>query len=280
MKIIEVETKRGDSLFGCWYGEQFRDTCVIITNGTGGNIFENKFLRVIGEQLEKEGISYVCAHNSGAFQIINLPSKSNTRSGLTFEMFDNCVEDLQAYVDFAKSQGYKKIVLGGHSYGCNKVVYYLSQTKNCGVDSFILISPTDTEEKTDGEKRSIGEIYEIAQDCIKKNKPEEIIPILYDRYNFYTAESFVDTIENSHHKNIPVYNNKKNFKQLQSIKIRGLFVMGQKDSFAKSDAENHLNIINRHSRKNDNVVKVIENTGHTFRNKEDVLAQIVLEFVK
>ena len=130
MKIIEVTTKRNDKLFGCWYGEQFRDACVIITNGTGGNIFENKFLRVLGDELEKENISYICAHNSGAFQIINLPSESHNRSGLTFEMFDNCIEDLQAYVDFAIEQGYKRIILGGHSYGCNKVIYYLYKTNN------------------------------------------------------------------------------------------------------------------------------------------------------
>ena len=59
MKIIEVITKRKDTLLGCWYGEQYRDTCVIITNGTGGNIFENRFLRVLGDELEKENISYI-----------------------------------------------------------------------------------------------------------------------------------------------------------------------------------------------------------------------------
>ena len=125
MKIIDVVTKRHDTLCGCWYGENFRDTIVLITNGTGGDIFENKFLREVGEQLEQNGISFVYAHNSGAFQIMDLPSKNKTRSGLTFEMFDNCVEDLQAYVDFAKEQGYKNIILGGHSYGCNKVIWIL-----------------------------------------------------------------------------------------------------------------------------------------------------------
>lgn len=43
MKNIDVETARGDVLCGCWYGENFRDICVIITNGNCGNIFENKF---------------------------------------------------------------------------------------------------------------------------------------------------------------------------------------------------------------------------------------------
>lgn len=44
MKIFDVNTKTGTTLYSCLYGEQYKDTCVIITNGTGGFIFENKFL--------------------------------------------------------------------------------------------------------------------------------------------------------------------------------------------------------------------------------------------
>ena len=280
MKIIEVITKRKDTLIGCWYGEQYRDTCVIITNGTGGNIFENRFLRVLGDELEKENISYICAHNSGAFQIIDLPSENHNRSGLTFEMFDNCEEDLQAYVNFAKEQGYKKIILGGHSYGCNKVIYYLYKTNNKDIDKYILISPTDTEERTDGERISADKIQEIANEYKKQNKLDDIIPILYDEYNFYTAKSFIDAMENKNHHNLPIYNNKKGFNQLQSIAIKGLFVMGQKDGFAKQQTQRHLETINQYSKNKDNDIKVIENTGHTFRNKEVELSKAIIDFVK
>jgi len=116
-------------LFGCLYGEAYADTCVIITNGTCGNIFENKFLQVVGEELEKSKISFVYAHNSGAFHRMD-SAKNGEPIGCTYELFDNCVEDLQAYVDWAKESGYKHIVLGGHSYGANKVVYYLSKNQN------------------------------------------------------------------------------------------------------------------------------------------------------
>ena len=280
MQIIEVVTKRKDTLFGCWYGEQFRETCVIITNGTGGNIFENKFLRIIGDELEKQNISYICAHNSGAFQIIDLPSENHNRSGLTFEMFDNCVEDLQAYVDFAKAQGYKKIILGGHSYGCNKVIYYLYKTNNNNIDKYILISPTDTQERTASEKVSADEIQNIANEYKNQNKLDDIMPILYDKYNFYTARSFIDAMENKNHHNLPIYNAKEGFNQLQTIAIKGLFVMGQKDGFAKQNTQKHLEIINQFSRNKDNIIKVIEDAGHTFRGKEVDLSNVIINFVK
>ena len=280
MKIIEVLTKRRDTLLGCWYGEQYRDICVIITNGTGGNIFENKFLRVVGDELEKSGISYICAHNSGAFQIIDLPSERGSRSGLTYEMFENCLEDLQAYVDFAKKQGYKKIVLGGHSYGCNKVIYYLYKTNCQYVDKYILISPVDTEERAESEKVSTKQIQKIANTFEKQCKSDKIIPILYDNYNFYTARSFVDAIENVNHYNLPIYHSKKGFYQLQNIKINGFFVMGEKDGFAKGNTQKHLETIYDYSQNKNNAIKVVANCGHTFKNKEKELSKFIVDFVK
>ena len=242
MKIIEVVTKRQDALVGCWYGEKFRDTCVIVTNGTGGNIFENGFLRVLGEELEKAKLSFIYAHNSGAFQIIDYnPLSLNRRSGLTFELFDNCVQDLQAYIDFAKAQGYKKIILGGYSYGSNKVVYYLYKTGCKDVDRFILISPTDTEYHTSGEEKSIKEFNDYL--ASHHLADDDIIPMFFDDYNFYSVKSYLDYINNPHNKNLPVYSDKKNFKQLKSITIKGLFVMGGEDSFAKKQAERHLQTI-------------------------------------
>ena len=59
MKIIEVTTKRGDNLCGCVYGENYKDTCVIITNGNCGNIFENKFLQVVGEKLAEVILKFI-----------------------------------------------------------------------------------------------------------------------------------------------------------------------------------------------------------------------------
>ena len=148
------------------------------------------------------------------------------------------------------------------------------------IDKYILISPTDTEERTDGARISSDKIQEIANEYKKQNQLDEIIPILYDEYNYYTARSFIDAMENENHHNLPIYNDKKGFGQLQSINIKGLFVMGQKDGFAKQNTQRHLETINQYSKNKDNIIRVIENTGHTFRNKEVELSKIIINFVK
>ncbi len=68
--------------------------------------------------------------------------------------------------------------------------------------------------------------------------------------------------------------------KLKTINQVGLFVMGEKDSFAFGDAQKHLQMINDNSKSKNNTVRVVESAGHTFRNKEKELAQTILEFVK
>ena len=280
MKIIEVKTKSENTLFGCLYGEKYKDTCVIITNGTCGNIFENKFLQVVGEELEKNKISFIYAHNSGAFHRIDTPTRSGKPIGNTYDLFDNCLEDLQSFVDFAKDYGFKHIILGGHSYGANKVVYYLSQNQKEKIDKYILISPTDTERLKDHEQLSVDKLMPIAMKFKKENKLDEVMPEMFDNYNYYTARAFLDFIKNKHAKNLPVYSKNGDWKQLKSIRQTALFVMGEKDDFAFNDTIKHLETIKENTKTKNSVVKVIENCGHTFRNKEKELAQVILDFVK
>lgn len=280
MKIFDVETNRGDTLCGCWYGENFRDVCVIITNGTAGNIFENRFLRDVGEELEKNGFSFIYAHNSGAFHRIDTPTKSGCPLGNTYDIFDNCLEDLQAYVDFAKQQRYKHIILGGHSYGANKVIYYLSKNQKEKIDKYILISPTDTLNLKDSERISIYKLMPFALKYEKENKLDELLPYAFDNYNLYTARAFLDFVNNPNAKNLPIYSKNGDFSQLKQIDQVGLYIIGENDSFVYDNAYNHLQIINKNSKNKNNIIKVIKDCGHTFKNKSQELSRTILEFVK
>ena len=62
--------------------------------------------------------------------------------GSTFEIFEDCVKDISVWVKKIKELGYKKIVLMGHSLGCNKALYYLSQNVKL-IDGVIFLSPPD-----------------------------------------------------------------------------------------------------------------------------------------
>lgn len=56
--------------------------------------------------------------------------------------------------------------------------------------------------------------------------------------------------------------------------------MGENDSFAYGNTLKHLQTINENSKNKDNIIKVIQNCGHTFKNKNYELSKAILEFVK
>lgn len=46
------------------------------------------------------------------------------RCGCMYELFEDCIYDIDLAIQTAKDKGYKRIILLGHNYGCNKVIYY------------------------------------------------------------------------------------------------------------------------------------------------------------
>ncbi len=65
------------------------------------------------------------------------------RIGGGSEEFKDCIFDIKAVVDFLSKKGYKKIVLQGHSLGCQKTTFYKYKTKDKRIKSLILLAPVD-----------------------------------------------------------------------------------------------------------------------------------------
>ena len=56
--------------------------------------------------------------------------------------------------------------------------------------------------------------------------------------------------------------------------------MGEKDGFAFDNTLNHLQIMNANSRNKNNAVAVINNAGHSFKDRGQELAKTILNFIK
>ena len=120
----------------------------------------------------------------------------------------------------------------------------------------------------------------LALEYKRANKLNNILPIPFDNYNFYTAKAFLDFVGNKHAKNLPIYSQNGNWNQLKRINQVGLFIMGEKDGFAFNNAANHLQTINQNSKNKNNKIRIINDCGHTFADKEEELANEILTFIQ
>ncbi|MBQ9574921.1 MAG: DUF1749 domain-containing protein [Synergistaceae bacterium] len=280
---LDVPTKRGSVLNGVLFrnDDAKADTVMIAITGIHGNFYSNPFYYNFGETLNAGGIDFVYAQTNDAFNRIetfNSITKQPETIGSFNERFSYTDEDINAYLDFAEEQGYRKIILAGHSLGANKVIYYLSRhhdTKR--VSHFLLLSPANLEWLLNGVTEREKSIVRSMTD---EGRGNEMIPfqlmgwvpcIAYTAYDWL----FTDTLNNVH------VEADKNFSQVSKITHTGALLIGTFDNFTYGNPSGFLSNINSHMpTASENKLIFIERTGHTYQRKEQETADRILDFVR
>lgn len=100
-----------------------KDICVIFIHGMCQTILDNYFATVCGKILSENNIGFIYEHNRGHSieNDIVMKDSSFKRCGCMYEIFEDSIIDIDLAIDKAKYLGYKRFVLMGHSYGCNKL---------------------------------------------------------------------------------------------------------------------------------------------------------------
>ena len=123
---LSVPAKRGVVLNGVLFrdGENRNsDTVMIAITGIHGNFYSNPFYYNIGDTLNTGNIDFIYAQTNEAFGRIETLNINTGKSEIIWnERFCYTDEDIDAYINFAESEGYKNIILAGHSLGANKVI--------------------------------------------------------------------------------------------------------------------------------------------------------------
>ncbi len=102
---------------------------IIHVHGSFGNFYQNDFLRIMAAHYLASGINFLsfnlAAHDGLAEGYRNDWDFEYTGGAIVD--FNTCVDDIQSAVDFV-SPFSGRIVLQGHSLGCDRVVHYLRST--------------------------------------------------------------------------------------------------------------------------------------------------------
>ncbi|MEG9530427.1 alpha/beta fold hydrolase [Mannheimia indoligenes] len=281
MKKLEIPTRTGTILHGALFASATKaNTVVIAITGIHGNFYSNPFYYNIGETLSTNGIDFIYAQTRNAFgqiPIINAKTGEKERIGSFNEDFNKAIEDVSAYVDFAEQQGYGRIILAGHSLGANKVIHYLSSTQDKRVDKFILLSPANVTHLT-------NQISKPERTFIKAQvadgKGQTLLPFELFGWLPCVADTAYQWLYS------PLLNNVHqetdgDFSQVRAVRHTGALLIGTLDGFTYGDPCGFLQNINRHFPKSEqNKLIFIENTGHTYQQKEQQVAERLLALVQ
>lgn len=277
-------TEDGLRLPAYFYGKREDKVCVVFIHGMNGNIDNNFFADVWGELLSRNNISFLFGYTRGYSLINRIQKRDGTylECGTAFEIFEESFYDVSLWVEKVKVMGYEKIVLLGHSLGCNKVINYLFKSNNF-IDGLILASPPDMLGliKNDYYQKNYEELIKEAEDNIRNNKEDKLLStMLWEEY-FISSKTLINYIqEGSDIDNLPVARNPNNFIQLEKIKIPILAFMGSLDDIVIRSIEDDLELIKNKALACSNFkTKIFDGANHLYDGVEEEIGLYLIKWI-
>lgn len=169
-----------------------KDICVIFVHGMCQTIIDNYFAIVCGETLSKNNIGFIYEHNSGHSieNDILMKDGSYKRYGCMYEIFEDCIIDIYLAIQRAKDLGYKRFILMGHSYGCNKLIYYYYK-KHPDILGLILASAPDMIGLHLYRQSDYKELIKEAKENIDKGNGTKLLSNLVEDYMYMSSRDIL-----------------------------------------------------------------------------------------
>lgn len=261
------------------YESKTKDICVLFVHGMCATIIDNYFATVWGSILSKNNIGFIYEHNRGHSIENDIVCKDGTfkRCGCMYEIFEDSIYDIDLGLSLAKEKGYKRVILLGHSYGCNKIIHYYA-TKKPNILGIILASAPDMV----GIHASLEEDMEMllneAKKNIDNNEGDKLLSKMVEDYMYMSSKTYYNWYnKNSNLNNLPVIANPSEWREFESINIPIL-------SFSCECEEEYYKKLDLLKSKAINCpqfsYKLIDNTGHTYNGQEDKTGNLILEWIQ
>ncbi len=276
--INEAYTEDGLRLPMVHFESDKKDICVVFIHGMCQTILDNYFATVCGNILSKNNIGFLYAHNRGHSIENDIWMKDETtkRYGCMYEIFEESIYDIDLAIAEAKKLGYKKIILMGHSYGCNKLIYYFYK-KRPEILGLILASAPDMVGLQLYRQKDYNELIKEAKENVDKGEPTKLLSNLVEDYMYMSSGTYYNWFhKDSNLDNLPVMGNSENWYQFESITVPILTFSGS----LETDNYLHLDLLKEKSKScEDFEYKMIEKANHFYNNRENEVAELILNWI-
>lgn len=288
-ELVRTFTEDGLELHGLFCSPADREAngmALLHVPGFTGNFYEEKFVDYIAERVTKRGCAFLAVNTRGHDYLSGFIRK--TDSGITYvqiggayEIFEECIFDVKAWIDFLQGRGYSRVILEGESLGTLKTVFYEHQTQDERVRGVVLISPVDhiglqrmaTEGKYD-------EAINIARQMIEHGKSDELMPRVYCplwRFSI-SAKSYINAFgPNTKSGIFNFHDPNARFEELSTIKCPMLATYGTiREAVVDNKVEEALSIIKRRAKSSKRCdTAIIRDAPHNYLGREEELSETI-----
>lgn len=233
MRRLSIRTEDNINLKGFLFTSKIKTKkCVLFIPGLEGNYIECDFIDLLAEVFTNNNYDFLCSHIRSSMQMFNsqprLGEKYPILTGAAFEKFTDCTLDINAWMDELVSLGYSEIYVVSHSYGSNKMIYYLNRVHKYDnyLKKIVLISPIDCVGRN-RKRHNYTELINTAQKNIREENGKQL---MFCGFFYQTYENFIDFMTNPSVDNFPIFSlGSKNFNEFNNIKIPKILVYGEQE---------------------------------------------------
>lgn len=279
-ELVRINSIDGIEQPGILYTPSVETNKIVIhVHGLNGNFYENRFLDVLAKSYTDKNYAFLTFSNRGRDFIAELLKGDEfTVIGGSYERFKDCVLDIEGVVNWVKEKGYNEIVLEGHSYGCNKVLYYYNQKKDDSIKKIVLLAPCDIPSEVIHYLSE--EEYRLAKEeatrLVRETKGDELIDFSVMANGKVAASTYYYDFLPGGEDDFIRYVDGENGKSevLQTVDIPTLITFGDIDECVLTQP---IDVVMKYLKNNISNcdIQIIDGADHSYTNRYEELGKVI-----
>lgn len=286
MRIVESSITKGIVFKGLYSETLNKDTIIIHIHGMAGDFYRNNYYQLMHEKYPKNGIAFLAGENRGTHTINQLISTNGVENfGNAYEIFEDCIEDIDAWIKYARDLGYSDIWLQAHSLGPSKIAYYMYKNSPEFIKGLIFISPSDMIGLVHDKVgiRDHNKMLPEAKDLLERGLPDQLLSTLLWGDMKISAKTYINFFDEGAKTGVFNYATPEmGWDVVNSIAVPVLAITGTEDDGIAPviDPRIAMDILKSELENSPKVdTKVYDGCNHAFDGFEENIVNDVIEFV-
>ncbi|MFH1689356.1 MAG: hypothetical protein ABIE42_03860 [Candidatus Eisenbacteria bacterium] len=288
-ELVRIEAGDGLELVGLYAAppDGIARQAILHTHGLAGNFYENRFIADVCAAALERGLAFLATNNRGHdYRSDNLkghgPETTYLPGGATLDIIEDCVHDLSGGAAFLAERGHDEIYFEGHSLGCSKIVYYISEVGHPGCAGLILISPPEMFGlQQDRMEASLDDALARARALVSEGKGDVPLEVGFDVP--YTAATFVSMFGDPSATDIFPFRLgiEGDYRRLASVSCPIFVIYGDVEEAVNVPVEKAASLIEKMAISAPRVESlIVRGANHVYWGHEDELAAAIAAFVE
>ncbi|MFN6127488.1 MAG: alpha/beta hydrolase [Planctomycetota bacterium] len=268
-RIVDTKTADGIQLHGFFSAPaQATDAVWIVVHGVNGNFYSSTLLMHLAATAHAEGHAALLVNTRGHDLASFGSTETPARLGSMYETISDARHDLDGWIGWCRSEGFRRVGAMAHSLGAVKVGFALASGLQ-GIESWVAISPPRLTTELllrDPAKRDVfREQLQEAQSYCDAGKDNHIMRVRFPLPNWVSARTFVDKYGSGDKYDYLTWRGRLN--------LPTLWLFGQLEVREGSANFRDADQLLANGIQDGHVVRVIDSADHSYRTTRDALRQ-------